>query len=427
LKENESFFVYEVDPLSEEEEAVVLRREEELKKDYVVGEVVLAEGHDLNMHKAEISNIKEGSLNFPDQNEKPEMIYTLLLENEETTYHGTRRIRKIVENPPKIDVCIKHVCDSHSHYYTTPDAFGMPQHLHLPTRQLTNHDVLELVHEKIALYVNDAKAFTVYWKMIGIIDSSEKLVDDDEPFRLTDFTDMESVPEIYVYWSNPEGYKELVETEVHTLRRQESAIANTLSIHACLKKFCETEILDDMNMVYCRVCKEHQNSKKTTTIWKLPDQLIIHFKRFSYGGDFADKVTTPVKFPLTDLDLSQYVVHEEGKEGCIYDLYGVSNHSGFLAGGHYTAYVRSLTDGKWYEMDDTDVTEVKSIARITSKRAYLLFYRRRQKGESAPISIPILDTDVNDGDDEDQEEMNAQPMSGEAGETTAADVDELVI
>jgi len=428
LKENESFFVYEVEPLSEEEKAIAAKREEELKKDYEVGEIVLAEGNDLKIYRAEIVGIRKASPNFLDQNEKPETFYTLQFKTQKHEYHfGTKRMQKLVRNPPKIDVCIKHLRESQ--YISKLEAFGMPQHLHFPTRQLTNHEVLQLVREKITMYVSDDQAYTVHWRVAGMVDNTVELLDNDQPFPLSQFMHMGTVdtllehyvtvPEIYVQWSDSNGYKNLVETEVHSLERQESAKVNTLSIHACLKHFCETEILDDMNMVYCRCCKKHQNSSKTTTIWKLPDHLLVHFKRFSYGGDFADKVKTPVSFPLTGLDLSKYLVNEEDQENCIYDLYGVSNHSGFLAGGHYTAYVKSLTNGKWYEMDDTDVTEIRDLTRISSKRAYLVFYRRRKKGEGAPLSPPLVDNDANENVEENEVDVvTAQPMSGEAGTTT---------
>jgi len=407
LKENESFFVYEVEPLTAEEEIDAAAREEELKKEYAEGDTILAEANDYKYYQGVIASIEEPSPDLPDSDQKPEKIYSVQFKTVKMRYEGSRRFRKVVSKPPKIDVCIKHFCGSQQ--YNRWEAFGMPQHLHLPTRQLTNHEVLELVNEKIAPYVRNAEAFQIYWKYAGLIDNSVKLVDDNDPFPISKFSQMGSVSEIHVYWTDFEGYKNEVETEVHALQRQESALSNTLSIHACIKKYCETEVLDDMNMVYCRKCKEHQNSSKTTTIWRLPDQLIIHFKRFSYGGDFADKVKTPVSFPLTNLDLSSYVMDEESKDDCIYDLYGVSNHSGFLAGGHYTAYVKSLTNGKWYEMDDTNVTELRDLSRISSKRAYLVFYRKRKKGEAAPVSIPIIDTDVIE-DDERDEEMEEPPM-----------------
>ena len=59
----------------------------------------------------------------------------------------------------------------------------------------------------------------------------------------------------------------------------------------------------------------------------------------------------------------------------LYDLYGVSNHYGSLNGGHYTACVKNIVNGKWYNMNDGSCSE--NTGGIVSSAAYLLFYRLR--------------------------------------------------
>ena len=44
-------------------------------------------------------------------------------------------------------------------------------------------------------------------------------------------------------------------------------------------------------------------------------------------------------------------------------------------GGHYTAHVRNLDDGLWYDCNDSWCT-LEDIDRIVSTEAYVLFYRR---------------------------------------------------
>ena len=71
-----------------------------------------------------------------------------------------------------------------------------------------------------------------------------------------------------------------------------------------------------------------------------------------------------VDFPITDLDLTEYVIegrdtiemYEKNKEKqgtgkdddnppkLLYDLYAISNHHGGMGGGHYTAYVKNADD-----------------------------------------------------------------------------------
>ena len=107
----------------------------------------------------------------------------------------------------------------------------------------------------------------------------------------------------------------------------------------------------------------------------------------------------------------------------LYSLYGVIEHSGTLRSGHYTAYVKvrnaipdarqflhgscfsrvsvddlvarmqslgvddsvsscgasshsSASEGRWYHISDTSVSEVRSIDSVLNCQAYILFYER---------------------------------------------------
>jgi ubiquitin C-terminal hydrolase len=82
-----------------------------------------------------------------------------------------------------------------------------------------------------------------------------------------------------------------------------------------------------------------------------------------------------VDFPLTNLNLSKYVIGYN-KETYVYDLYGVCNHGGSALGGHYTSFVKNSND-KWYHYNDTSVSEVIQQQQIISSKAYCFFYRKR--------------------------------------------------
>lgn len=60
----------------------------------------------------------------------------------------------------------------------------------------------------------------------------------------------------------------------------------------------------------------------------------------------------------------------------IYDLYGVVNHYGTMGGGHYTAYCQNFLNKKWYEFNDSRVSEIGKND-IVSGDSYVLFFRRR--------------------------------------------------
>jgi ubiquitin C-terminal hydrolase len=90
---------------------------------------------------------------------------------------------------------------------------------------------------------------------------------------------------------------------------------------------------------YCPGCKEHRQASKKLDLWRLPEILIIHLKRFSYSRYTKNKLETSVDFPIHDLDLSRYIRDRSGQMSNHYQLYAVSNHYGGMGGGHYTAYV----------------------------------------------------------------------------------------
>lgn len=49
---------------------------------------------------------------------------------------------------------------------------------------------------------------------------------------------------------------------------------------------------------YCPSCKQHQLATKKLDLWKLPETLIIHLKRFSYTKFSREKLDTLVEFPI---------------------------------------------------------------------------------------------------------------------------------
>lgn len=57
-----------------------------------------------------------------------------------------------------------------------------------------------------------------------------------------------------------------------------------------------------------------------------------------------------------------------------YDLLAVVNHSGSMAQGHYTAFVKEV--GRWFRFDDTWVHEVGE-EEVLMSEAYILFYFQR--------------------------------------------------
>ena len=154
-----------------------------------------------------------------------------------------------------------------------------------------------------------------------------------------------------------------------------------LTLKDCLDKFSESEQLAPEDTFYCSKCKQHLAPVKKLDVWASPDVLIIHLKRFNYSRATylvqREKISNFVEFPLKDLDLSAYVKGPQSSQAPpIYDLFAVSEHSGGLGGGHYTAKCLNFIDEQWYDFNDSSVTSCSPESCLT-ERAYVLFYRRK--------------------------------------------------
>ena len=69
-----------------------------------------------------------------------------------------------------------------------------------------------------------------------------------------------------------------------------------------------------------------------------------------------EKINEVVDFPITGFDLSNYVKSTHDGVPPLYDLYAVSQHSGGLGGGHYTAVCQNHIDKNWYNFNDRSVS-----------------------------------------------------------------------
>ncbi|KIH92949.1 ubiquitin carboxyl-terminal hydrolase 4/11/15 [Sporothrix brasiliensis 5110] len=158
-----------------------------------------------------------------------------------------------------------------------------------------------------------------------------------------------------------------------------------LTLDECLDEFEREEILSENDMWYCPRCKEHRRASKKFDLWKTPDILVVHLKRFSSSGWRRDKLDMRVDFPVEGLDITKRVLDRQTGKEEIYDLIGVDDHWGGLGGGHYTAFAKNFIDHQWYEYNDSSVSRVNDSSRVVSAAAYLLFYRRRS---NVPLGGP---------------------------------------
>lgn len=148
-----------------------------------------------------------------------------------------------------------------------------------------------------------------------------------------------------------------------------------LSLYTCLEAFLREEPLVPEDMWYCPRCKERRQASKKLDLWRLPEVLVIHLKRFSYSRSMKHKLETFVNFPIHDFDLTSYVANKNNSQRQLYELYALTNHYGGMGSGHYTAYIKLLDENRWYNFDDSHISLINEDD-VKSTAAYVLFYRR---------------------------------------------------
>uniref|UniRef100_A0A7N0U984 Ubiquitin carboxyl-terminal hydrolase n=1 Tax=Kalanchoe fedtschenkoi TaxID=63787 RepID=A0A7N0U984_KALFE len=196
--------------------------------------------------------------------------------------------------------------------------------------------------------------------LVKLSQSIKVLLDwSDKEHELYDATYLEHIPEVKA-------------AVVMKKTRQEA-----ISLSSCLEAFLKEEPLGPDDMWYCPGCKEHRQATKKLDLWRLPEILVFHLKRFSYNRYMKNKLDAFVNFPIHNLDLSKYIGDVSNQNSNVYELYAISNHYGGLGGGHYTAMVKLIEENKWYHFDDSHVSSINE-ADIKTSAAYVLFYRRVQ-------------------------------------------------
>ena len=172
-------------------------------------------------------------------------------------------------------------------------------------------------------------------------------------------------------------YKEVVfnimnDFEKLNFEYKEKIKNESIPLTKCFDYFMTWEKLENYSFK-CEVCKNDEKPLKKIQIYKCPYYLIIHLKRFI---DDKEKINTEVKFPLRGLDLKKYIMDKNDTIEKIYDLRCIMYHNGNLGYGHYYSICYNTIHDKWFLYNDERVSEIKE-SDISSKDAYVLFYRRR--------------------------------------------------
>lgn len=224
-----------------------------------------------------------------------------------------------------------------------------------------------------------------------------------------------------------------------------------MSLGVCLDEFCKEQKLEQADSWKCPKCKDVREGNQCMTLWRLPDLLTFHLKRFNCSARWREKITTKINFPLTGLDMKKWCDKNSpcSSDNYVYDLIGVVNHYGGMTGGHYVATckvtacstegseevehyfngagvhafgtkervqgagwklgrskdkdsihtraalaaAKSVTESSeplWLQFDDDSVEPIPPCV-VNDESAYVLFYRRRQLSPSNVARYSTLD------------------------------------
>ncbi|KAL6057498.1 USP domain-containing protein [Balamuthia mandrillaris] len=209
-------------------------------------------------------------------------------------------------------------------------------------------------------------------------------------------------------------------------------IKNKKDIAESLELYVQGDILEGDNKYLCGQCNDKVDALKRCCIKNLPDNLIIHLKRFEFDLEAMKRVKLNefCQFPMR-LNMEPYTL--EGlakKEGTAlpegteerpasyyeYELAGILVHTGTADFGHYYSFIRErqpIDESKglqWFQFNDTlvdpfneseiaacafggeesvqewDSIQGKHVSRMRAKpyNAYMLFYQRVE-----PLKPPV--------------------------------------
>ncbi len=93
-----------------------------------------------------------------------------------------------------------------------------------------------------------------------------------------------------------------------------------LTIQNLLKVYTQTEKLD--HKIDCKICEKRTLYEKKIDLWKAPNILIIHLKRFKFENSSASKIGNMVHYDVKNLDISEYFLGFQ-RVKAVYNLFAV--------------------------------------------------------------------------------------------------------
>ncbi|ODV96717.1 hypothetical protein PACTADRAFT_28954, partial [Pachysolen tannophilus NRRL Y-2460] len=148
------------------------------------------------------------------------------------------------------------------------------------------------------------------------------------------------------------------------------------SVERSISEFFSPELIKtdkkDKSGYVCEKCSKRTNAIKQNQIFRSPETLTVHLKKFRFNGISSSKLKVGVSFPSM-LDLTDFT---QNKDPTRYQLIAVVVHEGrSVSSGHYIIQCRQ-PDGSWAEYDDEYINKLNEKEVLKNSSAYFLIYTR---------------------------------------------------
>ncbi|OMP83508.1 Ubiquitin carboxyl-terminal hydrolase 24 [Diplodia seriata] len=178
------------------------------------------------------------------------------------------------------------------------------------------------------------------------------------------------------------------------------------SLEDSLRAYVEGESLEGENKYKCEPCGGRLvNAVKRTCLKSVPDNLIVHLKRFDFDPFTMtrSKINDHFRFP-SRINMSPYKVEylsepDQPIDDDFFELVGILVHAGGVEQGHYWSYVRvrpgNQGHAKWIKFNDDTVTE-QDLGKVENEcfggngrhtSAYMLLYQRASSLDKDGTSV----------------------------------------
>jgi ubiquitin C-terminal hydrolase len=141
------------------------------------------------------------------------------------------------------------------------------------------------------------------------------------------------------------------------------------TFEACMSKAFASEAIPDYA---CDTCKSRQPAVMTTRISKLPNILLLSFKRFTNTGA---KIRAQIDWDLDAMSLKPWLAFDrcpfaDRRARTSFRTFAVIEHNGSSRGGHYRMFAREAAT--WIEADDESIRAV-DVGTVVSPDSYVVF------------------------------------------------------